>query len=81
MFVLARPSRSAHTRTRTLTHTHTRARTHTHTRHALLRPILSHDTAHLNALHIGDVPRAREVEPVGFVQLGACYMCEKRERE
>jgi hypothetical protein len=32
-----------------------------------------HRAPHLGALHVGDVPGAREVEPVGLVQLGAFF--------
>mmetsp|Transcript_18365 Transcript_18365/g.54815 ORF Transcript_18365/g.54815 Transcript_18365/m.54815 type:complete len:254 (-) Transcript_18365:357-1118(-) len=37
----------------------------------LAEELLSHGAPHLGALHICDVARAREVEPVGLVELGA----------
>jgi hypothetical protein len=31
-----------------------------------------HGAPHLHALHVGNVPGARQVQPVGLIQLGAC---------
>ena len=42
-------------------------------------PHLGHGAPDLCALHVGNVPRARQVEPVGLVQLGADQKVEVRD--
>ena len=37
-------------------------------------------STHLGALHAGNVPRARQVEPVGLVELGACVGWDRAAR-